>query len=94
MGSTAIAGKGFPYFFVEFDNFTFEFASLTELERCIAVLSQKNLPDTSQETTAYRTGPGSHWLNKLPGHVKSWRYRSKAVKYLEMAREAFKRELE
>ena len=82
-----VPGKGYPYYFVEFDNFTFEFASLDELDACVATLSQKNLPDTTQETEAGKTGPGSHWLNKLPGKTKSWHFREKAIKYLQEARE-------
>lgn len=90
--STRVAGKGFPYFSVQFDDFTFEFASLVELDTCKAVLSQKNLPDTTRETEAHGTGPGSYWLNTLPGRVKSWHYRSRAVVYLQKARGAFEQE--
>ena len=87
-----VPGKGYPRFMVEFDDFTFEFASLDELDRCIATLEQKNLPHTERETTARGRGPGGHWLNKLPGRVKSWHYRSRAVKYLHEARKTFARE--
>jgi hypothetical protein len=83
---SVVPGKGFPYVYVEFDDFVFGFASLAELDTCIAVLSQKNLPATDSETHARGTGPGAHWLNKLPGRVKSWRYRSRLVRYLHDVR--------
>lgn len=90
----AIAGKGYPYYFVEFDTFIFEFASIEEIDVCIAILQQRNLPSTDTETERRETGPGAHWLNKLPGHVRPWRYRGRAVKYLRKARGDFKRDLE
>ncbi len=88
-----VPGKGYPRFYVEFDDFVFEFASLQELDACTATLSQKHLPSTDRETQEKHTGPGAHWLNKLPGWTKSWRYRSRALKYLTEARESFEREL-
>jgi hypothetical protein len=84
-----IPGKGYPRFFVEVDGFTFEFASLDELEVCIDTLSQKLLPSTQCETQIRGTGPGKHWLNRLPAGTHSWRYRQKAVKVLRKAREDF-----
>jgi hypothetical protein len=74
---------------VEFDDFVFEFASLAELDVCIATLSQKHLPSTDRETHERGTGPGAHWLNKLPGRTKSWHFRSRVIKYLAEARKAF-----
>src|SRR5438309_1269919 len=41
-----VAGKGYPYYYVEVDGLTFEFASLHELDVCVATLSQKMLPST------------------------------------------------
>jgi hypothetical protein len=88
-----VPGKGFPYYSVEIDGFVFEFASLVELDACIATLAQKNLPSTDKETQERHAGPGKHWLNKLPGRTKPWRYRSKAVRYLHEARRVFEREI-
>jgi hypothetical protein len=85
-----ITGKGYPYYYVEIDGFIFEFASIEEMDTCIDTLRQRNLPSTDQETEKRGTGPGLHWLNKLPGHVRLWRYREKAVKYLQKARDDFK----
>ena len=84
-----VPGKGWARYFVEFDGFTFEFASLAEMDVCIATLGQKNLPSTDRETRERNTGPGSHWLNTLPSKVKPWRYRERAVEYLGEARRAF-----
>ena len=84
-----VPGKGYPYYFVEVDGFTFEFASLDEMDVCIETLSQKLLPSTQRETNARGTGPSPHWLNRLPAGTHSWRYRKKAVGVLREARERF-----
>ncbi len=84
-----VPGKGWPRYFVEFGGFTFEFASLAEMDVCIATLSHKNLPSTDRETRERHTGPGNHWLNTLSPKVKPWRYRGRAVEYLKEARRAF-----
>jgi hypothetical protein len=84
-----VPGKGYPYYHVEIDDFTFEFASLEEIDVCISTLSQKHLPSTDKQTDERRTGPDKHWLNKLPAGVHAWRYRSKAVDYLRKARADF-----
>ena len=70
-------GKGYPQFFVEFDGFTFDFASLDELRVCISTLGQKLLPTTKRLSQERRggMGPNSHWLSRLPAKTKPWRYR-------------------
>jgi hypothetical protein len=83
-----VPGKGFPVYFVEFDGFIFCFSSLDEIDVCINVLGRRNLPDVTNEWRG-RTGPGSHWLNKLPGRVLPWTYRKRAVDYLRECREFF-----
>ena len=83
-----IPGKGFPAYFVEFDGFVFRFSSLDELDVCINVLGQKNLPNVEAEWRG-QSGPGSHWLNKLPGRVLPWSYREPAVKYVRESRDEF-----
>jgi hypothetical protein len=87
-----VPGRGYPYFFVEIDGFTFEFASLEEIDFCIVRLNHRHLPDTERETRGV-SGPGSYWQNKLPKGVLSWRYRQKAVKYLSRSRAKFERSL-
>jgi hypothetical protein len=89
----AVPGKGYAYYFVEVGDFTFEFASLEEIDVCISVLEQKHLPSTDKETETARMGPGSHWLNKLPSRVRPWRYREKAVEYLRKARKELEQEM-
>lgn len=82
-------------FMVEFDGFTFRFASLAELDVCVATLSQKVLPTTRRLSAERDTemGPNSHWLSRLPKDTKSWRYREQAVRYLMETREDFIREM-
>jgi hypothetical protein len=87
-----VPGRGYPFFFVEVDGFVFEFASLDELDFCIARLGLRHLPDSEPETHDV-SGPGAYWQNKLPKAVLSWRYRQKAVKYLAKCRAAFERTL-
>jgi|GEM_PF-1000989 len=68
--------RGWRRYYVRIDGFEFRFASLSELDHCARVLSQKNLPPAF---------PNGHWLSRLPGWVKTWRYRQKAVKGLRAA---------
>ncbi|MBM0744484.1 hypothetical protein JOY44_23225 [Phormidium sp. CLA17] len=89
-----LPGRGWPVYCVEFDGFTFRFASLAELDVCVATLSRKILPTTRRLSTerGMSAGPNSHWLSRMPKGTKSWRYREKAVRYLTEAREDFVRE--
>ncbi len=91
----AIPGRGYPVFNVECDGFTFEFSSLAEMRVCIETLAQKLLPRTIDLARERGTakGPNSHWLSRLPGRVKSWRYREKAVAYLCEALNAFAQDI-
>ena len=88
-----IIGKGYPIYFVTAGRFTFQFSSLYELEQCVETLSQKVLPPTILEHNGIQYYANSHWLSRLPGKVKSWRYRQKAIKVLMKARESFTKEL-
>jgi hypothetical protein len=88
-----VPGKGYARYFVEVDGLVFEFASLDELDVCIATLSEKALLPTDRETQARGTGPAQHWLNRLPPGTHSWRYRQKAVKALEQARKDFREQV-
>lgn len=87
-----VPGKGYPHYYVEVNGFVFRFASLAELSVCISTLGKKHLPSTDRETQDLGTGPGKHWLNKLPAEVKPWRYREKAVAYLKKALSEFENE--
>ena len=90
---TGIPGKGYPTFCVEVDDFTFRFASLDELQVCIEVLGKKLLPNTLRLAQQRNADPDEHWLRKMPEHTRPWRYREKAVKYLEKAMTAFHKEV-
>ncbi len=88
-----IPGKGYPTFCVEVDDFTFRFASLNEMQACIEVLGKKLLPNTLRLAQQRNADPDEHWLRKMPEHTRPWRYREKAVKYLEKAMTAFHKEV-
>lgn len=72
--------EGYVHYEVTHLGFVFHFASLYELDACVQILSRKNLPPST---------PNGHWLSRLPGWVKTWRYREKAVKALSQARKEF-----
>jgi hypothetical protein len=90
-----VGGRGFPSFRVEFDGFTFVFASLAELDACVETLSRKNLPTSRRISEARGTGagPNGHWLSRLPAKVTAWKYRERAAAYLREAGAAFEKEL-
>ncbi len=89
----SIPGKGYPVYYVEVDGFTFQFASLDEVQVCIDVLGKKLLPNTLKLAQDRGGDPDEHWLRKMPEHTRPWRYREKAVKYLEKASAAFKKQV-
>ena len=76
--------KGFPVLCVESDGFIFRFSSNEQLAECVHTLSCKPLPTTRQLSAARpgNAGPNSHWLSRLPGHVKSPKARGKIVQQL------------
>ncbi|MDP9353391.1 MAG: hypothetical protein M3P51_17865 [Chloroflexota bacterium] len=84
-----VPDKGYPHYHVEVDRFTFEFASLDELDACAELLSREHLHSPYRLTRD--SGSGYHRLSKLPGDVKSWRYREKATEYMRRARRDFER---
>jgi hypothetical protein len=84
-------GKGYAVYFVEVDGFTFQFASLDEMRVCIDTLGKKLLPNTLRLAQERGADPDEHWLRKMPEHTKPWRYREKAVKYLERASRDFEK---
>lgn len=90
---TPISGKGYPVYYVEVDGFTFQFASLDEVQVCIDVLGRKLLPNTLRLARDRGLDPDGHWLRKMPEHTRPWRYREKAVKYLQKAWAAFRKQV-
>ena len=73
--------KGYPVLCVESQGFVFRFSSAAQLAHCVDVLERKPLP-TSRRLSAIRGsgyGPNTHWLSRLPGHIKSSRIRQRAV---------------
>ena len=94
-----VPARGYPVLKIEFDGFTFEFASLDEIRACIETLGRKLLPRTIDLANKGYTwnatggGPNSHWLSRLPKEVKPWKYREKAVAYMRESLEIFEREI-
>lgn len=76
--------RGYPVLCVESQGFIFRFSSAAQLAECVDVLGRKPLP-TSRRLSAIRGGghgPNSHWLSRLPGHIKSPKVRQRAVEDL------------
>lgn len=79
---------GYPYITVEFDGFTFEFASLHEMRHLIQVFEKKVLPQTRYpenhpiNRNGDRAYANRHWLSRLPSKVKSEKFRNKTALYL------------
>jgi hypothetical protein len=82
-----VAGRGYPLFYVEVEDFLFHFASLDELRVCIGTLSERVLPSTlraTKERGEGAIGPNGHWLSRLPARLLGWPRRQRVVKYLEI----------
>lgn len=78
-----IGAKGYLQLTIEFNGFSFLFTSEEQLNEFIEIMERKLLPSTI-ELSAKRgatKGPNSHWLSRLPGKTKPWKYREKLVKY-------------
>jgi hypothetical protein len=80
-----IPGKGYAVYYVEVEGFTFQFASLTEMQLSIDILGKKLLPNTLRLAQVRGGDPDEYWLRKMPNHTKPWRCREKMVRYLEKA---------
>ncbi|MGH1429007.1 MAG: hypothetical protein ACRBEE_13790 [Arenicella sp.] len=80
----AEVGKGFTLYFVEIKGWVLQFSSLNEIEHCITVLSNRNLPTTYElsQKSWCKGYQHSHWLTKFPGALKSVRNRMQIVKLL------------
>ena len=77
--------NGYPVLCIESQGFVFRFSSKEQLAECVEVLARKPLP-TSRRLSALRVGghgPNTHWLSRLPGHVKSPKSRQRAVDDLQ-----------
>lgn len=83
-----VFGKGFPYLTIKTEGTSFVFASLAELDHCIDVLSQKNMPTTRMlsEKRDENSGPNKHWLSRFPAKYKSWNKREKLVKAFQKSK--------
>src|SRR4051812_30930461 len=75
-----VKSQGFARYYVEGSGAEFVFSSLDELSACVRILSAKQLPHSL---------PSAHWLNRLPGWLKSFARRQRIVDDLEEARRQF-----
>lgn len=76
--------NGYPVLCIESQGFVFRFSSAAQLAECVEILGRKPLP-TSRRLSSIRGGghgPNSHWLSRLPGHIKSPKVRQRAVEDL------------
>ena len=80
-----VADKGYRYLVVDALGTELEFASVEEAEHVLSVLSQKNMPSTTQlsreRTASY--GPNRHWLSRFPCKLKPWSKRQKLIPLIE-----------
>lgn len=67
---------GYPGYQIDVDGFAFQFQSISEIEYVIQAFSNKVLASGL---------PNQHWISRLPGWTKEWRYRSKAIRSLRKA---------
>lgn len=77
--------EGFPIHNFECDGFIFEFSSSAQIEHFLDVISKKVMP-TSIELSKKRKsslGPNRHWLSRLPGKTKSFKFRKKLSNYIK-----------
>ncbi len=80
----AEAGQGYTLYKIEVKGRELQFSSLQEIERCIQVLSKRNLPTTYQlsQQSWCKGWQHTHWLTKFPGALKSAKTRMRIVTLL------------
>jgi hypothetical protein len=80
-----LSGKGYARYTIQYRDQEFYFASLDELEHCMAVLSQKVLPTTRRlaDKAGFPSHQHLHWLSKWPAGLKSWKERQVIVRLLD-----------
>ncbi len=79
-----VSGKGYAIYKIEVRGWVLEFSSKEEIEHCIDILSNRNLPTTNQlANKSWCKGyQHKHWLTKLPGALKTVKNRMQIVKLL------------
>ena len=89
--SKIIGGKGYPLVHIHYLGVELIFSSKEEIEHAIEILGTKNLPTTSALSAKHTlsVGPNSHWLSRLPAHLKPWNKREKLIPQLQKAKEVF-----
>jgi len=82
---TGIPTKGFPRLIVDALGVELDFASVEEVEHFLDIVSQKNMPASTQlsQKREVTYGPNGHWLSSLPAKLKPWSKREKYIKTVE-----------
>lgn len=79
-----IAGRGYALLEVEFDGFTFHFASRAELDAFRAALGRRVLPRPQAfDPDVVTRYANSHWLSRLPAGSRRWTYRERLLRWLQ-----------
>ncbi|GGY19962.1 hypothetical protein GCM10007386_56440 [Pseudoduganella dura] len=81
--------KGFVFLHVDVAGVDLQFSSLAQLDHFIEVMEAKPLP-TTRRLSGKRdssAGPNSHWLSRLPAHLKAPKERAKLVSQLRAVRQ-------
>lgn len=88
-----IPAKGYPSLVIDALGVELRFASVEEAEHVLSVLSQQNMPSTTElcRKSGNQSGPNSHWLSRLPSHLKPWRKRQRYLKILERGLSEFRK---
>jgi len=80
----SVVGEGFKNYRIEVKGFVLAFSSMEEIDHCIEIFSQRNLPTTTQMSQrSWAKGyQHTHWLTKFPGALKPFKQRSVIIKLL------------
>ncbi len=77
-------GHGFAYF-VRVAGFTFELASIEQIQQCLAWFAQPIHPSQREQVFQPETGEWQHWHARLPAFIKRGSKRERVIKALELA---------
>lgn len=85
--------KGYPELEIYFSKIKLRFTSINEAEHFLEVITQKNMPTSSQlsRQRGEGYGPNSHWLSRLPSKIKPWAKRKKIIPVLKEGIYEFKK---
>ncbi|WCE31553.1 hypothetical protein [Vibrio sp. SCSIO 43137] len=87
-----VINKGYPRLCINLFGVRVVFSSVNEVEHFLSVISQKNMPTTTQLSRARNSnyGPNGHWLSRLPAKLKPWSRRKKMTSVIEKALQEYR----